>query len=88
MSRAHDGKIGEISRMKGKITDIESALKEQRKSAGKLRENQEKKLYELALLDEEIAETVERYRWKKTHLEKKKVRESNETMIYFNLCIT
>ena len=88
MSRAHDGKIGEISRMKGKITDIESALKEQRKSAGKLRENQEKKLYELALLDEEIAETVERYRWKKTHLEKLKVSESNKTMIYLNLCIT
>ena len=73
MMRSNDNKASEITRMKGKMVEIEAALKEQRKSSGKLRENQEKKLYELASLDEEIAQTVESFRWKQLRLVNEKV---------------
>ena len=64
-----DPRNAELSRIKNKMVEVEAALKEQKKISGKLRETQEKKMYEVAMVDKEIATEIEKYRWNKGKLE-------------------
>lgn len=51
------------------MVEVEAALKEQKKISGKLRDTQEKKMYEIAVVDKEIASEIEKYRWNKGKIE-------------------
>lgn len=62
---AADSRLTELGKLKNKILEAEIALKEEKKIAAKLRENQEKKNHQLSITDDAIAAEMESFRWKK-----------------------
>jgi uncharacterized LabA/DUF88 family protein len=63
-----DSKVGELSKLKNKLLEIEGQLKEERKTTARLRDQSEKKLQQIALVDAEIAAEMEKFRWKKEEI--------------------
>lgn len=63
-----DSKAAELARMKNRLLEIEAQLKEERKTTARLRDQSEKKLQQIALVDAEIAAEVERFRWKREEI--------------------
>lgn len=65
---AGDSKAAELARLKTRLLEIEAQLKEERKTTARLRDQSEKKLQQIALVDAEIAAEVERFRWKREEI--------------------
>jgi DNA repair exonuclease SbcCD ATPase subunit len=63
-----DPRVAETSRIKNKILEVESQLKEGRKISARLRDQCEKKLSQIADVDQDIAAEKERFRWQKEEL--------------------
>jgi hypothetical protein len=63
-----DSKVGELARLKNKLLEIEGQLKEERKITARFRDQSEKKLQQIALVDAEIAAELEKFRWKKEEI--------------------
>lgn len=62
---AADPKLVELSRLKSKLSEVETQLKEQKKLSMKLRDNTEKRIREISVVDAEIVAELERFRWKR-----------------------
>mmetsp|Transcript_8051 Transcript_8051/g.13393 ORF Transcript_8051/g.13393 Transcript_8051/m.13393 type:complete len:544 (-) Transcript_8051:9-1640(-) len=60
-----DSKVAELAKLKNKILEVESQLKEEKKITVKLRDNSEKKIQIAMQMDAEIASEVERFKWKR-----------------------
>jgi hypothetical protein len=58
----------EIGRIKNKLIEVESQLREEKKITAKLRDTSEKKIYEASIIDIEIAAEMESFRWKKAEI--------------------
>jgi uncharacterized LabA/DUF88 family protein len=65
---SQDSKVGELAKLKNKLLELESQLKEERKTTARLRDQSEKKLQQTALVDAEIAAEVEKFRWKREEI--------------------
>ncbi len=65
---AADSRLNEIAKVKNKILEIESQLKEEKKISAKLRANSEKKIHQLSVIDDAIAAEMESFRWKKENI--------------------
>lgn len=62
---SQDPKLLEISRLKTKLLEVETQLKEEKKTANRLREVSEKKNEQVNIVDAEITAEMERFRWKR-----------------------
>lgn len=60
-----DSRLGELSRLRNKIIELDAVLKEEKKISARLRDQSEKKSEQIAIADAEITAEMERYRWKK-----------------------
>jgi uncharacterized LabA/DUF88 family protein len=65
---SQDSKVGELAKLKNKLLELESQLKEERKTTARLRDQSEKKLQQTALVDAEIAAEVEKFRWNREEI--------------------
>lgn len=74
---------GDITRLKNKIVEAESHLKESKKLSVKLREAMEKKIQQISAVEAHTAEEIEAYRWKKAELaeRRKQLEEESKKLI-------
>ncbi len=61
-------RLNEIGKVKNKVLEVENQLKEEKKISAKLRENSEKKIHQISIVDDAIAAEMETFRWKKEKL--------------------
>lgn len=61
----NDAKATELAKLKNKMLEVESQLREEKKITIKLRETSEKKIQLAMTLDAEIAAEVESFKWKR-----------------------
>lgn len=65
---SQDARVVEIARLKNRLLELESQLKEEKKVASRLKDISEKKSEQVNVVDAEIAAEVERFRWKKEEM--------------------
>jgi hypothetical protein len=63
-----DSKLGELSKLRNRLLELEVLLKEERKVTARLRLQSEKKNEQIAIANAEITAEAERFRWKKEEL--------------------
>jgi hypothetical protein len=65
---SQDPRVAELARLKNKLLELETQLKEERKIALRLTETFEKKSEQVNIVDAELAAEIERFRWHKEEI--------------------